>query len=121
MISLQLYLSTVAISIIIILVIIRAVRAEWIQLKYCVLWLCIGTGCLIFALFPQLLLLLSKLLGVGIPANALFFMALVLVLLLIFQLTTILSQTEEQQRRLAQKVAILELELEQLQKPQGKD
>ena len=110
---LHLQLSTIATSLILIFLIVRGVRHEWIQLKYSLIWLGIGFGILLFAIFPELGTLLAVTLGIDLPANALFFIAIIVILLLVFQLMLILSKTEEKQRLLAQRLAILELELEQ--------
>jgi hypothetical protein len=69
---------------------------------------------LILGLFPQLLLWLTGVLGVQIPANLLFAAAIVLLLGVTLHLSWELSQAEDENRRTAEEVAILRAQLEDL-------
>lgn len=82
--------------------------------KYAVLWLIIGIVVLVLGLFPQLLLWLTSALGVQLPANLLFAVAIVLLLGVALHLSWELSQAEEEIRRLAEEVAISRAEIEAL-------
>lgn len=82
--------------------------------KYAVLWLIIGIVVLVLGLFPQLLLWLTSALGVQLPANLLFAVAIVLLLGVALHLSWELSQAEEEIRRLAEEIAISRAEIEAL-------
>lgn len=82
--------------------------------KYAVLWLVIGIIVLILGIFPQLLLGLTDLLGVQVPANLLFALSIVLILGVTLHLSWELSQAEDEIRRTAEEAAILRAQLEQL-------
>lgn len=83
--------------------------------KYAVLWLVIGIVVLILGLFPQLLLGLTRVLGVQVPANLLFALAIVLLLGVTLHLSWELSQAEDEIRRTAEESAILRAQLDRLQ------
>ena len=84
--------------------------------KYATLWLIIGLVILVLAVFPGLLLWLSDALGVAVPSNLIFALALVLLIGVTLHLSWELSQAEDEVRRVAEDVAILRADLEQLQR-----
>jgi hypothetical protein len=85
--------------------------------KYAVLWLVIAVIVLLLGIFPELLLGLTHLLGVVVPANLLFALATVLLVGVSLHLSWELSQVEDETRRLAEEVAILRAQLEKLAAP----
>ena len=84
--------------------------------KYAVLWLLFSSAALFFALFPPALYWLTGLIGVATPANLLFFVTVVLLVLVSVQLSYELSRHEARIRRLAEEVALLAQEIEQLRR-----
>lgn len=74
--------------------------------KYAVLWLLIGVLVLVLALFPQLLGTLTDALGVQVPSNLLFALAIVLLLAVGLHLSWELSMAEEEIRRVAEEAAL---------------
>lgn len=79
--------------------------------KYAVLWLLLSGAALFFSIFPAALRWLSDMLGVETPANLLFFVTIVLLVLVAVQLSYELSRHEARIRRLAEEVALLDREL----------
>lgn len=102
-------LAVALISIVLWLLLTRRLRE-----KYAVLWLVIGVLVLVLGIFPQLLLWLTAALGVQLPANLLFAVAIVLLLGVALHLSWELSQAEEEVRRLAEESAIARGELDAL-------
>ena len=84
--------------------------------KYAVLWLAFSGVALFFALFPGALYWLTALLGIQTPANLLFFVTVVLLVLVSVQLSYELSRHEARIRRLAEEAALLAREIEDLRK-----
>ncbi|SDH48380.1 DUF2304 domain-containing protein [Microbacterium pygmaeum] len=82
--------------------------------KYAVLWIVIGLAILILALFPSLLVGLSNLFGVAVPSNLIFALAIVLLVGVALHLSWELSHAEDEVRRLAEDVAILRADLEDI-------
>ncbi|MFI8594519.1 DUF2304 domain-containing protein [Microbacterium sp. NPDC078428] len=80
--------------------------------KYATLWLVIGISLLVISLFPGLLVGMTRLLGVQVPANLLFAMAIVLLVGVALHLSWELSRAEDEIRRLAEETAILRADLD---------
>lgn len=94
-------------------------RSRRLREKYVALWMFVGVLVILLAAVPSLLEWLARLVGVAVPANLLFFLALVLLLGVSLQLTLEISRTEEKTRTLAEHIAILQLELEELRAAAG--
>lgn len=94
-------------------------RRRQLREKYAVLWLLVGTGVAVLAIFPSLLDGLSRALGVVVPANLLFFGALVLLLSVSVHQSWELSRLEDETRKLAEDLAILRLEVEKAKNEKG--
>ncbi|MFN8184651.1 MAG: DUF2304 domain-containing protein [Candidatus Nanopelagicales bacterium] len=99
-----------------VLFIIELLRRGILREKYAVLWLAVSVGLLLFALVPGLLTSLSRLLGFEVPANMLFLLAAVLLLLVSVQLSYEISRVESRTRRLAEEFALLRAELDELRR-----
>ena len=87
-------------------------RRRRLREKYAVLWAFVALMTLIVAIFPALLTWASELLGVEVPANLLFFLASLLLLVVSIQHSYELGRLEERSRTLAEEVALLRLDLE---------
>lgn len=105
----------IALAVVIIVVVLALLLTRQLREKYAALWLVIGFTVLILGLFPQLLLGLTRALGVELPANLLFAIAIVLLLGVSLHLSWELSQAEDEIRRTAEEVTILRTQLEQLE------
>lgn len=87
--------------------------------KYALLWLLIGVAMLVLALFPDLLGALAHVLGVIVPSNLLFALAVALLIGVTLHLSWELSHAEEEVRRVAEEVAILRAEVDELKASPG--
>lgn len=97
----------IVLAIVILAIVIWMLLTRKLREKYAALWLVLGVVVLILGLFPQLLLGLTSALGVQLPVNLLFAMAIVLLLGVALHLSWELSQAEEEIRRTAEEIAIL--------------
>ncbi|MGB3730967.1 DUF2304 domain-containing protein [Microbacterium sp.] len=104
----------IAISIIILVLVFWLLIARRIREKYAVLWIVIALCVLVLGLFPQLLLWATAVLGVQIPANLLFALAIVLLLGVSLHLSWELSQAEDEVRRVAEEVALSRTQIDLL-------
>ncbi|WP_375384738.1 DUF2304 family protein [uncultured Microbacterium sp.] len=102
----------IVLALIILVIVIRMLLTRTLREKYAVMWLVIGVVVLVLGLFPQLLLWLTNSLGVQVPANLLFALAIVLLLGVALHLSWELSQAEGEIRRLAEEAAIVRAEVE---------
>ena len=84
--------------------------------KYAVLWLLVSGTALVLALIPGALRAVSEALGVQTPSNLLFFVTVVLLVLVSVQLSYELSRHEMRIRRLAEEIALLNREVNQLRR-----
>ena len=97
----------IALAVLIIAIVMWLLLTRRLREKYAALWLLIGLMVLVLGVFPHLLLRLTELLGVQVPANLLFALAIVLLLGVALHLSWELSQAEDEIRRSAEEHAIL--------------
>ena len=90
--------------------IINMLRKRELELKYVLGWLLCDIVLLIFAAFPGLMVGFSNFLGIYSPVNMIFFLGFLFSLVIIFSLTVALSRVTARVRRLAQMIALKELE-----------
>ncbi|WP_110180912.1 DUF2304 domain-containing protein [Nocardioides solisilvae] len=86
-------------------------RRRHLREKYAVIWSVVAVGTVVVAVWPQGLAWLADLLGVAVPANLLFFLASMLLLVVSIQYSYELGRLEDRTRTLAEEVALLRLEL----------
>ena len=86
-------------------------RSRKIRERYAVLWVAVGLFMLILVAFPGLLAWFAGLVGVAVPSNLLFALAIIMLLGITLQLTLEVSRAEDRSRVLAEHVAILNLEM----------
>lgn len=91
------------------------IHKQRLLLKYTLLWVLFGLSMLLLAVFPQVLLLLSQLIGIDLASNALFFLLFAFLILLVLSLTVICSGLNEKSRKLIQQIAILDLRVRTLE------
>lgn len=88
--------------------VIRALRREQIDYKYALVWLSAGIMMLIFAIFPALLSIIATTLGIGLPLNMLFFLAILFLLIISFRISITIADLKRRIYTLTQTTAILE-------------
>lgn len=104
----------IALALVILVIVVWMLLTRTLREKYAVMWLVIALAVLLLGIFPQLLLWLTEALGVQVPANLLFSLAIVLLLGVALHLSWELSQAEGEIRRLAEEAAISRAEIERL-------
>lgn len=87
--------------------------------KYATLWLVIGFAVLIISVFPGLLLWMTRVLGVEVPSNLLFAIAIVLLVGVALHLSWELSRAEDEVRRVSEEVALLRADVDALLADRG--
>jgi hypothetical protein len=87
-------------------------RRRHLREKYAVLWGAVAAVSLLIAIFPGILTRLADVVGVEVPANLLFFLASLLLLLTSIQHSVELGRLEERTRTLAEETALLRLQLD---------
>lgn len=99
-------------ALVVLLAILELIRRRELREKYAILWFLLGATMVNLAAFPELLEWAADRLGVIEPANLLFFVAVLVLFLVVVHLSWELSRLERKTRRLAEEVAILSLERE---------
>lgn len=104
----------IAFALVVLTIIISLLLRRSLREKYATLWLVIGIALLILAIFPGLLIGLADMLGVVVPSNLIFALAIVLLVGVALHLSWELSQAEDEVRRVAEDVAILRADVDEL-------
>jgi hypothetical protein len=107
------YIIEVIGSILVLAGIFELLRRRQLSEKYTVLWLVVGVVLLVLTVFPNVLVSISRSVGVTLPANLLFFVAIVFLICVALHLSWELSRLENETRKLAEDLAILRLELDE--------
>lgn len=97
------------------LIVLELVRRRRLLERYALVWLASAAGILALALFAGSLGWLAELFGIQSGPNALFFVALGFVLLLLLNFSVAVSRLTDQSKILAQRQAILEERVRELE------
>ncbi len=84
--------------------------------KYTLLWLFFGAVTLLCAIFPNIVVGISRLIHVAEPTNALFLIYIFLIIVIIFYISLAFSKLFERVTTLIQENAILAAKVEKLEK-----
>jgi hypothetical protein len=90
------------------------IRTEQLNLRDSLLWLLTTLGVTVVTAYPRILGELARLIGVQVPANALFAAGLLYLAVNVLSVTLVASAASHRVRRLAQECALLRAELEEL-------
>ena len=98
-------------ALLLLLVIFELIRRRRLQERYALLWIATATVILVLALWRGLLGKLSDVVGIAYPPSALFILAAFFILVLLLHYSTVISKLSDQNRVLAQRLALLEQEV----------
>jgi hypothetical protein len=96
------------------LFVLELVRRRALMERYALLWLASSLVILALAIWDEALTLIARQLGIVSAPNALFFVALAFILLLLLHFSAAMSRLSDQSKVLAQRQAILEQRLDEL-------
>lgn len=85
-----------------------------LELKYTLLWMAAGVLMLLLVIFPQLLFMITRLLGIESGMNGLFIICIAFLIVLVMSLTSIVSRQMRKINILVQQQAIIDNELREL-------
>ena len=88
------------------------IRHHRLSLRDSLLWLLSTATALAVTAFPQLLVWISRALQIQVPANALFILTFMYILVNLLSITIVVSTNSARTRRLTQECALLRAELE---------
>lgn len=110
------YVLGVVFGLIVMLAVFLRMRNSGMKVEYATWWIVIAVCCVVFSLFPAALSAISTLFGVTVPLNLAFFIGGIVLLLLSLRFSVDLSRSYEDRRRLAEEVALLRAEVEDLKR-----
>lgn len=103
----------IAVAILIFAAIFELIRHKHLMERYALLWLSLGVTLLVLAAWKGLLTMLSEAAGIYYPPAALFAVAFLFVLALLLHFSVVLSRLSDQNKILAQRIALLQQQLEE--------
>jgi hypothetical protein len=98
------------------ILIVDLVRRRKLREEYSWLWLMTGTGILLLALWFDLLKWVTHLVGAVTPSSTIFLFAFLFLILISLHFSVVISKLTNQNKELAQRYAMLELEVKELKK-----
>ena len=110
---LRIQIITGMVSILLLVFVFELIRRGRLKEEYSLLWLLSGVVILIFSIFPNLLDIMSRAMGMYY-LTALFVVSFLFLLLIVLQFSTVLSRLSERNRDLTQELSILEFRFKQL-------
>lgn len=105
----------IAISIGLLIGIIELIRRKRLKEEYSLFWIVIGLSLLIFSSSSHLLKGFSSFFGIHNPPAALFFMAFILLFLLLIHFSVVISELATLNKDLAEEVSILKWRIANIQ------
>ncbi len=95
-----------------------SVRQKKLKEAYAILWIFSGLIMLVLSVWTDCLRKISDLIGIIYPPATLFLFLLCGIILILFQYSLLLSKNQERISRLAQEIALLKAEIEEMRKKQ---
>ena len=106
--SLVLRTLLIAISILSMIVMIRKIRHAKFQIEYAIFWIIFSFVLIVIAVFPEIMMILARLVGIQSPVNMIFLMIIFVLLAKMFYLNIQISHLEYKVKELVQKLALNE-------------
>lgn len=108
--SLVLRIGLIVVSLFTLIFITRKVRNAQIKLEDSIFWFCVAGILFILSIFPQIFFIISDWAGIISPANLVFLLFIFVLLILGFNLSVHLSQTDAKLKELTQQLAVEKFE-----------
>lgn len=115
------WLAFLVVTLVAVVAVLLVVRSGKLREKYAALWLIVGLAIVVVTIWPGLLALLASAMGVVLPSNLLFFLAILLLLGVSLHLSLEVSRLEDETRTLSEEVALLDERVHRLEKPSDDD
>ncbi len=106
----------ILVSLLVLLSTLDFVRRGKLTFKYAFGWIALSVLAVFFIVFDTVLFNVSRMLGFVLPSNFVFFVLLAFFVFLSLFLTVFLCQQDSRNDTMAQKIGILEMELEEFKK-----
>lgn len=90
------------------LYILKRIRQAKLQIEYAIFWLLFAVVLIVMSIFPSLMIMLTRAVGMQSPINCVFLVVIFTLMLKIFMQTIEHSQLEDKVKQLTQRLAIEE-------------
>ena len=90
--------------------ILKKIRQSKLQIEYAIFWILFAGVLIVFSLFPWLVSMLTRLIGIQLPVNFIFMFFIFVLLVKMFLMTIELSALENKVKDLTQELALEEKE-----------
>lgn len=101
-------------TVLVLSIIIHLTRTNRLQERQAIWWLVVGVLAMVVSIIPSSLDWIASLLGVAVPTNLAFFVAIALLAIVTLQLSADLTKIESRTRKLAEEHALLKQQVEKL-------
>jgi hypothetical protein len=112
---LKIQIITGAVSILLLGIVFELIRRRRLKEEYSLLWLLSGAIILIFSIFPNLLRIISRAMGM-FYLTALFVISFLFLLLIVLHFSTVISRLSERNKELTQELSIMDFRFKELDK-----
>ena len=100
-------------ALILLAIILELIRSRRLQERYAILWLLTGGTMFVLAIWRDGLARIADLAGIAYPPSALFVLVSLFILAVLLHYSTVISSLSDQNKILAQRLALLERDLEE--------
>ncbi|OUQ26599.1 glycosyl transferase [Lachnoclostridium sp. An131] len=100
--------------------ILKKIRQSKLQIEYAIFWILFAGVLILFSLFPWMVSMLTRLIGMQLPVNFIFLFFIFVLLVKMFLMTIELSTLENKVKDLTQELALEEKERADEQKEENK-
>ncbi len=111
----------ITLAVAILCIVVELTRREKLTFKYAAIWLMVSFAAVFFAVFDELLFKIAYAFGFKLPSNFIFFVLMTAFVFITLLMTIFLCQQNRRNDKMAQRLAMLEFELEELRKGSGSD
>jgi hypothetical protein len=105
------YIFGIVFAVLVLIVVVEMLRRRLLRERHAVWWLIAGGLALVAGLFPDTLGWAAAVFGIAVPINLVFFVSIAILFLVCLQHSAELTRLESKTRTLAERVALLELQL----------
>lgn len=96
--------------------ILKRIRQSKLQIEYAIFWILFSGVLIVFSLFPWLVSLFTRMIGMQLPVNFIFLLFIFVLMVKMFFMTIELSTLENKVKDLTQELALEEKERQDVQK-----
>lgn len=97
-------------------IVIEMLRRRRLRERHAGWWIVAGVFAILISVFPDVLRISAEVLGFEVPVNLVFFVSLFVLFLVALQHSSELTNAESQNRKLVERLVLLELRIEELEK-----